>query len=324
MDMESEIIICALRRLSGQVAVRTVSTPLDRQPSEISRSSLLLSNDMAAEQLRRDSDAYILSLLLRPDGLEGYSARLHPALVPSSSRAWTAACYLYLHLILWRGKEQEPIDTHFWRWLLATLRDDVDAAAEAVRLAQACPDRYVWTLVVCLYGAQRATATVDVSISASHSPSPAATNDSHSPYATTLPPAVLDHDDYVADWLPWARTRFGEWKRQHCQRRCCCHADNPELRLSTAAPDWLWLKGVLNRTAWPQHTGLQNGLETRETVGGLIEGEDELRAVWLQAAVSEQAEQLQVPASCGRQAWESSSAGMGLGGIFHEASRTGE
>lgn len=246
MDLEGETIICALRRLSGQTAVRTVTTPpWDRHPPLPTA---------AAELLTRDSEAYTLSLLLRPEGPRGYT-NLHPALAPSSSRAWTAACHLYLHLVLPRRGAGLDLDRHFWRWLLATLREHVDAAVPAVRLGRACPDLWAWCVVLCLHAARRAVACC------ARQQQQAQVLQHPLGYGGGGGVVVLGRAEFVADWLPWARGRLAEWSLLHGGRG----------RAAAGAADWAGFRSVLERTAWP----------SRETAA--VEGEDFLRRVWLQA-----------------------------------------
>lgn len=283
MDMEAEAIICALRRLSHLPAVEMVSAQdpnLLQQPEDVN------------DSLAADCDAFVTSLLFRPDGGAGFRG-LNPAVAPNSSRAWTSAAYLYLHLIV------EP-----WR----------QKGFESRRVSRECPFLGLGSLNV--YGSPAASSTADLSTrgggstrsgagdidrnlmlwllstlrdhidavepavrmgracpdlymwmltvcvysalqaSATFVPLAQASSASARAAGPPLGPMLDPHHELAADWLPWARRRLGAWSR---------------LRRTT---DWVGVRRSLERTAWP--TGDPEQLETVEEASGL-------RRVWLES-----------------------------------------
>ncbi|CAK7210620.1 hypothetical protein SBRCBS47491_000834 [Sporothrix bragantina] len=95
---------------------------------------------------------------------------LSPALVPSSSRAWSAGAYLYLHTFLedlWLPPKaysfpvlneqnlppptQSQIDPNLRRWLLDTLCANLERSKEAMLLGAYSRETWIWQVLVGAY-----------------------------------------------------------------------------------------------------------------------------------------------------------------------------
>lgn len=112
-----------------------------------------------ASQLRRDNledledaDDQFVTFLEHP------FANLPSALFPSTSRAWACAAYLYLHLVVdylpqQQAHTQEPIkmDKYLWRWLISSLRQDLDHTEEAMRIGAHSSELWLWKAMLGAY-----------------------------------------------------------------------------------------------------------------------------------------------------------------------------
>ncbi|KAK1237290.1 hypothetical protein MKX08_002915 [Trichoderma sp. CBMAI-0020] len=90
--------------------------------------------------------------------LEHPFANLPSAIFPSTSRAWACAAYLYLHLVVdffpqQQGHAQEPvsIDKYLWRWLISSLRQDLDHTEEAMRIGAHSSELWLWKAMLGAY-----------------------------------------------------------------------------------------------------------------------------------------------------------------------------
>jgi len=117
----------------------------------------------SAQPARQQQDEPSLSVrdlnplppLTRDTNLPPYShpySSLSPALVPSSSRAWATAAYLYLHVTLeFLWNPLRPVDQRLLRWLLDVLRSDIARTEEAMRLGAYSSELWLWKTVVGAY-----------------------------------------------------------------------------------------------------------------------------------------------------------------------------
>ncbi|KAM0513722.1 hypothetical protein ACHAPE_007548 [Trichoderma viride] len=99
-----------------------------------------------------DADDQFVSFLEHP------FANLPPAIFPSTSRAWACAAYLYLHLVVdclsqQQDHAQEPVkmDKHLWRWLISSLRQDLDHTEEAMRIGAHSSELWLWKAMIGAY-----------------------------------------------------------------------------------------------------------------------------------------------------------------------------
>ncbi len=185
-DLEGEVIVNALRRLSGMptgICSTTLgsspspsSASLPRHRSEVPHMSV---TEELSQVLLLDTEAYLASLLFKPQTLppsqrhsqhtrdepapspsyyrhlspyqHPYSS-ISPSIAPSSSRAWATAAYLYLHVVLeFLWNPRESVDQHLMRWLLDSLRADISSTEEAMRIGAYSSELWIWKLVVGAY-----------------------------------------------------------------------------------------------------------------------------------------------------------------------------
>ncbi|KAK4175781.1 hypothetical protein QBC36DRAFT_301677 [Triangularia setosa] len=159
-DVEGEVLFNTLQRLTS-----ICFFAYDNSNNEIT--SLLLS----------DTESYIASLLFQPDSpssspttIASYPKSRHtkkrrgknhpykqtpPVYFPSSSRAWAAAGYLYIHLILsplWTQISQDStIDTDLLWYLLNTLQDDIATTEEAMKIGTYSSELWIWKVIIGVY-----------------------------------------------------------------------------------------------------------------------------------------------------------------------------
>lgn len=118
--------------------------------AQVSRPSSQLRQD-DLEDLE-DTDDQFVTFLEHP------FANLPPAIFPSTSRAWACAAYLYLHLVVdylpqQQDHAQEPVnmDKHLWRWLISSLRQDLDHTEEAMRIGAHSSELWLWKAMLGAY-----------------------------------------------------------------------------------------------------------------------------------------------------------------------------
>ncbi|KAL7965564.1 hypothetical protein HDV63DRAFT_414109 [Trichoderma sp. SZMC 28014] len=112
-----------------------------------------------ASQLRRDDLEDFEDAGDQPvTFLEHPFANLPSAIFPSTSRAWACAAYLYLHLVVdhlpqQQTQTQEPInmDKYLWRWLISSLRQDLDHTEEAMRIGAHSSELWLWKAMLGAY-----------------------------------------------------------------------------------------------------------------------------------------------------------------------------
>lgn len=112
-------------------------------------SSQLQGEDL--EELEEADDQFV-SFLEHP------FANLPPAIFPSTSRAWSCAAYLYLHLVVdclpqQQRHAQEPVtmDKYLWRWLISSLRQDLVHTEEAMRIGAHSSELWLWKAMLGAY-----------------------------------------------------------------------------------------------------------------------------------------------------------------------------
>ncbi|KAL7928194.1 hypothetical protein V8C35DRAFT_285445 [Trichoderma chlorosporum] len=83
---------------------------------------------------------------------------LPPAIFPSTSRAWASAAYLYLHLIIDHIPQQSHntgtpvyLDMHLQRWLISTLRQDIEHTEEAMCIGAHSSELWLWKTILGAY-----------------------------------------------------------------------------------------------------------------------------------------------------------------------------
>ncbi|PON25013.1 hypothetical protein TGAM01_v206094 [Trichoderma gamsii] len=190
-DAECEIIAITLRRLSSFGSDRSAQSGEEnnaassrqqkardtlREDVESYTVSLIFKPARPTRDNRSDSQARVqvsrLSSQLRRDDFEDLEdaddqfvtflehpfANLPPAIFPSTSRAWACAAYLYLHLVVdylpqQQDHAQEPVnmDKHLWRWLISSLRQDLDHTEEAMRIGAQSSELWLWKAVLGAY-----------------------------------------------------------------------------------------------------------------------------------------------------------------------------
>jgi hypothetical protein len=117
---------------------------------QVSRPSSQLRQDDVEDP--EDADDQFVSFLEHP------FANLPPAIFPSTSRAWACAAYLYLHLVVdclsqQQDHAQEPVkmDKHLWRWLISSLRQDLEHTEEAMRIGAHSSELWLWKAMIGAY-----------------------------------------------------------------------------------------------------------------------------------------------------------------------------
>jgi hypothetical protein len=144
MDLEREIMTCALRRLSKLPTFNHRRSPEPGQSQGPTWEPADLSEE-EREGLARDTESYIASFLSRPHNL-GYPS-LDPAVAPDSSRGWAVACFLYLQLVLRRIS----IDSNLFLFLLDQLKIDIMRTEEAMSIGAYSADMWFWQTVIGNY-----------------------------------------------------------------------------------------------------------------------------------------------------------------------------
>ncbi|EHK25877.1 uncharacterized protein TRIVIDRAFT_198808 [Trichoderma virens Gv29-8] len=98
---------------------------------------------------------------------------LPSAIFPSTSRAWACAAYLYLHMIVdcmpRRGTADTTVkmDTHLQRWLINTLRQDLEHTEEAMRIGAHSSELWLWKTILGAYALSKSPIEMPVDVEAS-------------------------------------------------------------------------------------------------------------------------------------------------------------
>jgi hypothetical protein len=201
MDLEFEVTICTLRRLSRLPIFDHRNVPEASEAMWANWAPVPLSPEQE-DQLAKDAESYVATFLSRPD-LLGYPS-LDPAVGPNSSRAWAVPSYIYLQVVV----RNVAIDANFLMWLLDQLRQDLVRTEEAVTIGAYSRDVWLWKAVL-------GNVAVEMLSRGSEAPDPGIAHAMREWYPEKLRAAYAMFDPYLADWQSVKRAlRKVAWVRE--------------------------------------------------------------------------------------------------------------